>query len=354
MVRSTSVLQEIQARRFACAFLVTAFLHSGMPLTFASDTRVVGSDQSQFIKGAQKPSKKQMSRSSAHRNKPKALWESDHSTTKGQPAPLITGKTEALHSALLEETIPEIASLTAKIISSPEDSENHFALATCYRRLGVFDKALEEYQKAIGLDPGNAEFHEGLAGLWKDGGIPKSSFEELDKSLQLKPDSVSAWSLLGTLYDDQGDLAHALACYRTALGFKQDLDYLHSNLCFAYLRTGSLENAILHGEEATRLNPNNKVAYNNLGVACAMAGDKDRALMAFKRGGDEASAHNNLGLVLLRKNKPGEAMEQFKIAIRLRPFYTLAAENYRLARSLKVELERHGGKSVGKVGSEGG
>ena len=348
------IRRRVQGRRFVTELSGMVVLLLGTTFAFASETRDIGSDNSYLIKGADRQAKKKIGRASRRHGKNKIPLESNRSDSGKQGSPLIKGKAEALNADLLEKQIPEIASLLEKIAANSEDASSHFDLATCYHRRGVLDKALEECQKAVGLDSGNAEYHEELARIWKDGGIPKSSLEELEKTLQIKPDSVSAWNLMGTLFDDQGDLAQASTCYLKALSFKPDLDYLHSNLSFVYSRTGALEDAILHGEEAIRLNPDNKVAHNNLGIAYALAGNNELALEEFRQGGDRASAHNNLGLVLLKQQKLDEAMEQFRIAIRLKPFYRLAAENYRLARSLKTALEKQNGKPVSKGDPERG
>ena len=316
------------------------FLGMGATLAFTSETRVIGTDNAYLIKGTKHRSKKKPGSSTIVARKAQEQQEPASTGINGQTQPVIKAKSEALNTALLEEEVPEIARLSASIKANPEDAESHFALAVCYHQHRVLDKAQEEYQRAIELNSGNAAYHEAMAKLWKDEAVFDSSRKELEKALQLAPDSIIAWNLLGTLYDDQGDLTQALRCYHKALSLKQDLDYVHSNLCFVYLRTGELQYAILHGKEATRLNPDSQVAHNNLGIAYALAGNKDQALEEFEHGGDLASAHNNLGLVLLGLKKPDEAMEQFRIAIRLKPFYRLAAENYRLARSLKAELEK--------------
>jgi tetratricopeptide (TPR) repeat protein len=326
----------------------------GPSLALASESRVIGSDNSYFVNGSKSSSKHQPKRAKLHTGRPQNSPESGAPQLRLEERTPIKGKMHTLNAGLLEEQIPEIASLIEKNRTNPEDPDVHFALAACYHSRGVLDKALDEYQRAIQLNPGRADYHEALARLWHDGGVPKSSIEELQVTLQLNPGSVSAWNLLGTLYDDQGNLTQALNCYKKALSQQRDLDYLHSNLCFAYLRTGQIQYAILHGEEAIRLNPNNKVAHNNLGIAYALIGNQEMALGEFRQAGDVASAHNNLGLILLNQGKPDEAIEEFKIAIRLRPFYRMAAENYRLARSLKAETEKQDRPLSGTGKSKGG
>ncbi len=336
-----------QVNSFRCRPLLTRLLMAGLlaivelaSFGFAGESRPLGSDNSSFIRGSpHSHGKKGAQKASRHRTT-QALTDAADSSSADPAKTSVRAKTQALNASLLEEQVPEFASLQARIQEHPASAVAHFELAACYHRYRVLDKAHEEFQKAIQLDPNNVKYLEASAKLSKDWGDVRSATLDLQKVVQLKPDSVSAWNSLGAYFDDLGDLDQALNCYRKALTLARDLDYLHSNLCFAYLRKEEYQDAILHGEEAIRLNPENKVAHNNLGLAYGLTGSLDRAFEEFRFGGDEASAHNNLGLVLLKLGRPDEAMEQFKKAIRLRPFYKLAVQNYIQAKALKVSQEK--------------
>ncbi len=63
-------------------------------------------------------------------------------------------------------------------------------------------------------------------------------------------------------------------------------------------------------------------------------GKYEEALEAFKKGGDEASAHYNLGCVYLLQEKHKEAAESFRKAVETKPgFYQKAFEKMRMANS---------------------
>jgi tetratricopeptide (TPR) repeat protein len=62
-------------------------------------------------------------------------------------------------------------------------------------------------------------------------------------------------------------------------------------------------------------------------------GNYQEALEAFRKGGGEAEAYNNLGCIYLKQKKYKEAIRCFEKAIQLKPtFYTKASENLRKAR----------------------
>jgi tetratricopeptide (TPR) repeat protein len=62
-------------------------------------------------------------------------------------------------------------------------------------------------------------------------------------------------------------------------------------------------------------------------------------LEAFKKGGGEARAYNNLGCIYLRQGKFEEAIHLFEKAIEIEPgFYARASENLNKAKAGKGQL----------------
>jgi tetratricopeptide (TPR) repeat protein len=72
--------------------------------------------------------------------------------------------------------------------------------------------------------------------------------------------------------------------------------------------------------------------YNNLGIALSNLKRYNQALEAFRKGGTEAQAYNNLGVVYLEHGKFEKASDCFEKAIRIDPkFYIIANENLKKA-----------------------
>ena len=257
---------------------------------------------------------------------------------------LVNAKTNITNADVLEQKDAVVAFLIEKIQHDPDNPQNHYELASVYHRLRIFDRAYLEYQKAIEAAAENPIYYEGVGRLWRDWGTPDSGISYLQKALELRPAYPEAWNTLGTIYDEIRDFSQAQHCYLKALALNSELDFVHSNLCFSYLQTGEVQEAVNQGEKAVQLNPNLTQARNNLGMAYAMVDNFVGAIEQFKLTGDEAEAHNNLGVLLLKKQRDIEAMEEFKLAVKLKPFYALAGQNYRMARSLvsqKSSLRKH-------------
>jgi tetratricopeptide (TPR) repeat protein len=263
----------------------------------------------------------------------------------------VNAKTNITNADVLEQKHPAVASLIEKIQHDPDNPQNHYELASVYHRLRIFDRAYLEYEKAIEAAAENPTYYEGVGRLWRDWGTPESGISYLQKALELRPSYPEAWNTLGTIYDEIRDFSQAQHCYLKALALNSELDFVHSNLCFSYLQTGEIQEAVYQGERAIQLNPNLTQARNNLGVAYGMADDFVGAIEQFKLTGDEAEAHNNLGVLLLKKQRNIEAMEEFKLAVRLKPFYRVAGQNYHIARSLVFEKRSLQEHALGLKGS---
>jgi tetratricopeptide (TPR) repeat protein len=74
-------------------------------------------------------------------------------------------------------------------------------------------------------------------------------------------------------------------------------------------------------------------------MAYANLEDYSEALQAFKQGGGNARAYNNLGCIYLKKGMFEEALRCFEKAIALEPgFYATANENLKKLRAAKGQL----------------
>ena len=125
----------------------------------------------------------------------------------------------------------------------------HITLGEIYRRLSQFDNGVEQFERALELDPLNAEARSGLA----------------------------------RVYLAMGREAEAEALYRKAVQMRPDDWRGHSALGVFYHRVGRLEEAAAAFEQASRLTPDNPLNYRNLGGVLISAKRYDEARAALQR-----------------------------------------------------------------------
>jgi len=100
---------------------------------------------------------------------------------------------------------------------------------------------------------------------------------------------------------------------------------VHNNLGVVLASQGRNEEAIVHYNEALRIDPYYARAHSNLGLALARQGRNEEAInhyaQALRLAPNDAEVHNNLGVVLVRLGKIEVALPHFAEALRIKPDY---------------------------------
>ena len=124
----------------------------------------------------------------------------------------------------------------------------------------------------------------------------------------------------------------AEAEYREALRLNPNDDMTHDNLGVALGRKGDWDGKITEEREALRLNPNLAEAHASLGNALANKGDWDGTIAeereALRLDPNNDWAHFGLGLALERKGDRQGDLEEYRAAYMLDPKKAYYKENY--------------------------
>ena len=114
--------------------------------------------------------------------------------------------------------------------------------------------------------------------------------DEYKKALDLEPENVDALTNLGVAYYNLGRLDDAIDQYSKAIDIAPNDADIHSNLAAAYVQehqltdsSDSLNDGLAEYEKATDLNPDLPEAHFGLGVVYALLGRVDDAIQAFER-----------------------------------------------------------------------
>jgi protein O-mannosyl-transferase len=148
---------------------------------------------------------------------------------------------------------------------------------------------------------------------------------------------------LGYALMSQGNINEAIYHYTEALRIAPSYVIAHNNLGSALARQGKVQEAVRHYTEALRLNPHYAQAHNNLGNALINEGKVPEAVHhyteALRLNPHNAEAHNNLGSALASQGKVAEAVRHYTEALRLNPHAALVYNNLGnlLARQGRVE-----------------
>ena len=171
-------------------------------------------------------------------------------------------------------------------------AESCVAEGTRYAQERQFDKAVDAFKQALRINSAMAAAHLGL----------------------------------GSTYHNMGRLADALDPLTAAVGLEPQNAVAHLNLGITLAALRRPEDAMIELNEAKRLNPQRARIHNEVGnVLHNSFGQMDGALAAYQEAArldpTVPAVHHNIGLMLMRLGRFGQAIEPFTEALRLDPAY---------------------------------
>ncbi len=123
-------------------------------------------------------------------------------------------------------------SFQAAIQKKPTYESHHDLGSTLYQlsklennseeKAALLDEAIEEYKKAIALQPDNAKGHVDLAGAYMSSRLTEEALGEFDKALELSPDDSSIFYSKGEALEGQGKYQEAKDAYEKCVELKED------------------------------------------------------------------------------------------------------------------------------------
>jgi len=140
-------------------------------------------------------------------------------------------------------------------------------LSTTYARNTVWQSEVSLWGDVVCKSPEKVRGHNELGLAYQNKGLADKAIEQFQIALQLNPYLEKGYINLGISYIDRQLLDKAIDSFQTALRLRSDNADTHYNLGIAYFHKGELDNAIAHFEIALKLKPDNVDFQNNLGVA---------------------------------------------------------------------------------------
>jgi tetratricopeptide (TPR) repeat protein len=144
----------------------------------------------------------------------------------------------------------------------------YVALGRMHSALQKNDLALQEFQKALSINPRDADAIIGIANTYERMGRVKDAEDNFNRAAAFRPDYWDGYNNLGAFYTRQGRFAEAVTQYRRVIELTPDNATGYSNLGGSYLYLGdanSLREAEAAFQKSLQLSPT-YAAYANLGA----------------------------------------------------------------------------------------
>jgi serine/threonine protein kinase/tetratricopeptide (TPR) repeat protein len=111
----------------------------------------------------------------------------------------------------------------------------HVTLGQLQSTLGRYDLALQEFQKALDINPRDAGALIGMAGVYEHMGRISDAEANYKHAIALRPDYWDAYNSLGDFYDRQRRFQDSLAQYRRIIELTPDNTAAYNNLGIEYM-----------------------------------------------------------------------------------------------------------------------
>jgi tetratricopeptide (TPR) repeat protein len=236
------------------------------------------------------------------------------------------------------------------------NNENHAEarrlLAVALWQAGQRESSIEQYVRAVRLNPGDERSRGALAEALVAVAQVQRAEEVLNEAVKEIPGSGQAHYLLGKLYEMRGDTLKAANVYSTASKLNPVIgaDRLVTRLGSLYARQQKTDAAIAAYREAVAIGPNVGETHERLGHLYRSQNQLDEALAEFSAAAAidplSASAHAGMGGAFMRMKRYEDAVAALRRGLRLKP---LLRDRYVLAQALlrlgkieegKAELEK--------------
>jgi eukaryotic-like serine/threonine-protein kinase len=174
--------------------------------------------------------------------------------------------------------------------------------------------------KAVELGNAGAEGHMCL-GLLADGtGQYEKAAEQFQQAVQLEPANNRAYINLANAYQHLNQPDKAEETYKRAIGVRPQYWQGYHSLSVFYSSRAEYEKAAEMSTKATQLDPDSYLAFNSLGVALLYQGKDDQAAQAFAKSiaiRPSYAAYNNIGVAQYRLRLYKDSATSFQDALKV-------------------------------------
>jgi tetratricopeptide (TPR) repeat protein len=141
-----------------------------------------------------------------------------------------------------------------------------------------FNRAIDDYDQAIRLDPTYSWAWIDRAEAWNRKGEAARAFADLAEAARLDPDNSRIYSIRASTWWLVGELDKAIADYGEAIRLEPAFSVTYNNRALVWRDKGDYDRALADYDEAIRRNPGDLRAWGNRGEIWRLKGDLDRAL----------------------------------------------------------------------------
>lgn len=171
----------------------------------------------------------------------------------------------------------------ARAFKNFTDAEFYISAGLAYGEMKMYDKAIADFTKAIGIDPENAEAYNNKGLYLFEKGVADSSVIYFDQAISLKPGFYQAFYNKGNTLAAAGRFAEAIELYNESLKHKPDYVDAWLNIGNSYAAMKDYSNAMSFYQKVEKADPNNRKVLINIGITFKFLGNESKAAEYFAK-----------------------------------------------------------------------
>ena len=190
-----------------------------------------------------------------------------------------------------------------------------------YHLLGHLSSAIEEFRKALEVDPEYYEALFGMATAYKKQEMFDEAIVGFKRLIEMDPKDTKSFLHLGDIYHEKGQLEEAKNYLKSGLAINPEMPVFHNNLGAVYLKLNMHAEAEQEFREALSIERSVPLlnAHFNIAVLHEARGEINQAIQEYKRE-QEISPFNfkpdfNLGLLYTKSKELDKAIEELESCI---------------------------------------
>jgi tetratricopeptide (TPR) repeat protein len=175
-------------------------------------------------------------------------------------------------------------------------------LGDTYKKIGMTDKALEQYNKAISIDPSNPYALSGIGLLYFQLGNYQKSLSYWHTLLKIEEDDIKVLTNIGNCYRKLSKYNDALKYFYRAMNIEENNFYALYGIADCYRGLKDYRKACEYWKKLLRLDPQNKKILTRVGDSYRNLGDLKTARSYYSHAIEvEFDYYAILGLSMLDK-----------------------------------------------------
>ena len=222
-------------------------------------------------------------------------------------------------------------------LASVGDAQQYYEIGVSYLRLLRLDQAIEQFDLAIGADPGYADAHNARGVVLARQARADEALQAFEDATQLQPDQMGFRLNVALAHHLMGNYDRADVLYRQVVAEDDSYGGLYDflaatetaeesyRIATGYMQQQQWDKALERLDDALAADPQDASAHNARGVVLTHLGDYDEAYRMFERAEElaptDAGIRLNLAIVRHLQGRRHEATVIYRQLLEMEPSY---------------------------------